>query len=279
MESGRYRKVATLEANTRIELYHPEYLFYAKQWDTYLHKVPLDRIQNHFRPRERLQALLESGTVDDGIEANLITLLHMLKKRRVGLESLGVTGSLLIGAHSEKSDLDLVVYDRREFHGLRDTVKSLIEENKLQALDDNFWCSTYERRGCALGLNEYVWHERRKYNKAVINEVKFDVSFVDINANPDMTPHRKSGRTVLISTITDDQWAFDCPARYLVNDDEIKEVVSFTPTYVGQARIDERIEAAGWVEVSKSGRQRLVIGSSREAAGEYIKVLNAAPQR
>jgi len=277
-ENSGYRKVATLEADSLIQLYYPRYHFYAKQWDTFLHKVPLDRIRNHFRPRERLHALLESEPTD-GIQANLIALLHMLKERRIDLESLGVTGSLLIGAHSEKSDIDLVVYDRRKFHGLRGTVKRLIEENKLQALDDEFWCSTYERRGCALGLSEYIWHERRKYNKAIINEVKFDISFVDIKVIPDMIPHRKSGKTVLISTITDDQWAFDCPARYFVSDDEIREVLSFTPTYAGQARKDERIEAAGWLEVSKSGQQRLVIGSSREAAGEYIKVVNAISRK
>ncbi|MEE9397677.1 MAG: nucleotidyltransferase domain-containing protein [Methylococcales bacterium] len=276
-EDDRYRKVTTPEANTRIERYHPEYLFYAKQWDTYLHKIPLDRIQNHFRPRERLQVLLESDPADN-VEASLIDLLHMLEKRQIDLGSLGVTGSILIGAHSEKSDIDLVVYDRKEFHGLRNIVKSLIVENKLQALDDNFWFSTYERRGCALGLSEYIWHERRKYNKAVINGVKFDISFVDTKMIPDMTPYRKSGKTVLVSTITDDQWAFDCPARYFVSDDKIKEVVSFTPTYVGQGRKDEQIEAAGWLEVSESGQQRLVIGSSREATGEYIKVVNQFPE-
>jgi predicted nucleotidyltransferase len=50
-------------------------------------------------------------------------------------------------------------------------------------------------------------------------------------------------------------------------------VVSFTATYTGQAVNGELIEIAGVVEQNAHGVKRIVIGSSREAHGEYIKVI------
>jgi len=49
--------------------------------------------------------------------------------------------------------------------------------------------------------------------------------------------------------------------------------VCYTATYTGQAEQGERIEVAGQLEVSNTGLVRILVGSSREAEGEYIKVL------
>ena len=50
-------------------------------------------------------------------------------------------------------------------------------------------------------------------------------------------------------------------------------MVSFTATYIGQAKTGELIEARGKIEQNQHGVIRLVVGSSREAKDEYIKVL------
>ena len=83
----------------------------------------------------------------------------------------------------------------------------------------------------------------------------------------------KLGTRVLRATVTDDFHAFDYPARFEVAEAEIPEVLSYNPTFTGQARKGETVEAAGWVEQLDNGRLRLIVGSTREAPGEYIKVL------
>ena len=65
--------------------------------------------------------------------------------------------------------------------------------------------------------------------------------------------------------------AFDHPARYRVRHAAVSEVVSFTPTYAGQAVAGELIEASGWLEDDSAGARRLVVGTSREAGGEYVR--------
>jgi hypothetical protein len=83
----------------------------------------------------------------------------------------------------------------------------------------------------------------------------------------------KQGISTVKATVIDDHRAFDFPAHYLIDNEMTPEVVSFTHTYVGQAQVGETIEVTGAVECdSASGQRRLVVGSTREAIGEYIKV-------
>lgn len=79
--------------------------------------------------------------------------------------------------------------------------------------------------------------------------------------------------------MTEDTFAFDSPARYGIDHPDVSEIVCCTPTYVGQARRGEVIQAAGWLEETSRGTRRLIVGTSREAPGEYVRVLHAAATR
>ena len=58
-------------------------------------------------------------------------------------------------------------------------------------------------------------------------------------------------------------------AVYLVDHEEVSRVLSFTHTYSGQAKPGEAIEAAGVLE-QHGDEQWLIVGTTREAKGEYI---------
>jgi hypothetical protein len=69
--------------------------------------------------------------------------------------------------------------------------------------------------------------------------------------------------------VTDASLAFDSPAVYEVEHESVSRVLSFTHTYSGQALAGETIEACGMCE--QHGNERwLVVGTTREARGEYI---------
>ncbi|MGB3944925.1 MAG: DNA polymerase subunit beta, partial [Methanothrix sp.] len=53
---------------------------------------------------------------------------------------------------------------------------------------------------------------------------------------------------------------------------EIPVILCYTHTYAGQAVPGERIEASGVVEETVDGK-RLVVGTTREAKGEWIRSL------
>ena len=193
------------------------------------------------------------------------------------IDSLGLTGSMLIAQQGAKSDIDLVVYGRDAFKQTRHSIKQAVDSGALDLLNHALMEDNFQRRLGELSFEEFSWHENRKYNKAVIDDCKFDIGMVCLanERQQDYNVQQKQGRQTLIAKVINDQQAFDFPARYLIDNVEFSDIISFTHTYVGQAQQGETIEVSGAVERdSATGKRRLIVGSSREAKGEYIKVLD-----
>ena len=271
-QAGGHRKISTDDANRLLRERHPHYLHYSRQRDAYLHGVPLETIRHHHCPRGRAWEVLERGP-QDAFESKLLHLLRLLIESGVAPGCLGVTGSLLIGRHNANSDLDVVVYGRDQFQLAREAVCRLTDLGVLQDLDALSWRDAFERRGCSLSFEEFLRHERRKRNKGMINGTKFDLALVQ-DEEPVLSGNwRKLHKTTLNARVTNSNQAYDHPARYLLDHPDVSELLCFTHTYAGQARSGELIEASGTIEESGEGRKRLVVGSNREAPGEYVRVI------
>ncbi len=306
LESSGWKKVATEQANQLLQQHYPDYLHYSPVLDAHLHAVAADRIVKHHQPKHRLQQIMQANRHDiardgvyaasqsgtgaaiarDGVyaasqsgagaaavERDLFRLCELFGQHGLELAQTGVTGSILVGVQNPDSDIDLVCYGREVFHQCRAITRKLIEHGHLQDLNDQDWRQSYQRRSCDLSFDDYVWHERRKGNKAVINGRKFDLNFIDSCASVGAVAYQKCGAITLQCRVIDDTRAFDYPAEFKIDHDEIGSIVSFTATYTGQAVSGEMVEVSGVLEQSEQGVQRIVVGSSREAHGEYIKVI------
>jgi predicted nucleotidyltransferase len=220
-----------------------------------------------------VRELLEDRDNDDLLEERVVRLLRVFGEAGLPLPQIGLTGSFLVGAHGAESDIDLVLYDTQLFHRARRLLAELVSLGRLESLNDAMWRTAYRRRGCSLSLDDYVWHERRKSNKAVFENVKVDLSLVVPHRGARSVAWRKLGKSRIQARVTDDRDAYDYPSRLRVEHRQVGEVVSYTPTYTGQACVGEWIEAAGFLEESEEATRRIVIGTSREAAGQYVRVL------
>jgi len=269
---GAFRKLDTKAANDLLRREHPKYLFRCSKRDASLHGVDPGDVVRHLRPRERLRTLLESSYPADAFEARAARLAHALASQGVGVDSIGVTGSVLVGSHHAGSDIDLVLYDADAFEQARQAILHLTAQGVLTALDDAAWRDAYARRGCALTYEDFLWHEVRKRNKALFEGTKFDLSLVGEESEDLHMAWRKLGPVRISAVVTGDERAFDYPARLRIGHARIGEVLAFTATYSGQARSGERIEVCGLLEQASNGRQRIVVGTDREAPGQYIKV-------
>ncbi|MGY6278352.1 hypothetical protein [Methylomonas sp. MgM2] len=270
--SGQWRKLATDNANAYLNRAFPDFLHYSEVLDTYLHSVGENEIVRHYQPKSMLQQLLQEETTDPVI-LDLQALCELLEVNRLELDHFGVTGSLLVGMQNHGSDIDLVCYDRVTFHQARNIVQALIAKDRCQTLNDEDWLSAYQRRACDFALDDYIWHEQRKYNKAIFNQRKFDLSLLVPTPVENQRRFQKLGFISVQADVVDDHYGFDYPAEFVINHPEIERVVSFTATYIGQAKAGEQIAVAGQLEIDDRGRKRIVVGSNREAIGEYIRVL------
>lgn len=267
-----WSKVGTDEANALLTEYYPQYLYHSKQFDAAFHAVSPDVIVKHHQPEKRLEQVLKQ-TAPDEITLKLQQLIPILVRYGVNCNVLGLTGSMLIGQQTAQSDIDLVVYGRTNFHLTRAAVRAAVLVEELMLLDETLMRDNFHRRAGALNFDDFSWHENRKFNKAVIQGTKFDIGMVCSVADVDLGKYQKQDCLTLVSEVVDDQYAFDFPARYIISDNVISEVLVYTQTYVGQAIIGEQVEVSGAVESDvETGKCRLVVGSSREALGEYIKV-------
>jgi len=271
-ERRQWRKVSTGMANVLLAKNYPQYLHYSTTLDAELHAVAVSDIAKHHQPQHRLATLLNNRP-KDSVEQDLQTLCNQFGRNDLQLENVGVTGSLLIGAQNAESDIDLVFYGRPIFHQARAIMATLINQEICQSLTENAWLESYQRRDCDLTLAEYVWHEQRKFNKVMINQRKVDLNMIVENVYQDSEKWTKSGKVNIQARVMDDSHGFDYPAVFLVEHDDIPVVICFTATYTGQAKAGEMIEVSGQLEKSADGEQRVIVGSTREARGEYIKVL------
>ncbi|MCX7086544.1 MAG: hypothetical protein NTV00_00665 [Methylococcales bacterium] len=267
-----WQKLDTPDANALLADHTPDYRYYSLLKDTHCHAASIASVTHHFQPRQRLQQLLLQPTNDPVIQ-DLLCFVRLLQQHAIDISAIGVTGSLLIGAQQPSSDIDLVFYDRHIFQQTRQLVQELIAQQQLQTLNDEDWLEAYQRRGCEFSFSDYVWHEQRKANKVMINGRKVDLSLLIINVTIDETPFKKLGAVTRTFNVSDASLAYDYPAIFKVAADDVDYIVCFTATYTGQAIMDEWIEVAGQLEVAENGTRRIVVGASREAQGEYIKVI------
>jgi hypothetical protein len=269
-----WKKVDTAVANQILSEKYPQYLYYSKPKDAHLHAVSAECVVKHHQPRLKLKTLL-TQPAKDAIENDLQLFCRLLEKQGVNLDKVGITGSILISAQNTQSDIDLVFYCRELFHLARRTCHQLIQQSHCEVLSDDDWKDAFQRRDCELSIQEYLWHEKRKFNKVCINQRKVDLSLVsDVVEVIDSGLYKKLEATIIKVQIEDDALAFDYPSIYAINHPQIQSIISFTATYTGQAKIGEWVEVAGLLEQASDGRQRIVVGSTREATGEYIKVVD-----
>lgn len=257
------------EAYHYLATYHPHFLFHSQNMDVALHGVPVCDIKKVLSPWTMIQQL--SALIQpDQKQSEAMAVIRFFVDHEVKPNCLGVTGSLMLNAHNENSDIDMLVNDRQQFHHLRNVIKQAINiGDTIKPLSQTAWQDAYHRRQCELSFQQYYEHEKRKYNKFMIADTKVDVSLL---SSPPISFQRckKIAKTQITARVIDDHHAFDLPACYTIDHSDIKYIISPTATYVGQAIVGEYISARGWLESNMQGQQHLLVGSSREARDEYL---------
>jgi predicted nucleotidyltransferase len=260
-ERGRYRKLDFYGSYEFLRKHQPEYV-------KDVHAVPKGDIKEILRPEVRLPVIAERNEHARAVYELLG--LHISKER------IGITGSFLCGLNGANSDLDFVVYGRANFDKARTLVKAATEAGLLTGLKEDLWQQIYRKRTPELSYDEFVAHELRKGHRGAIGGTYFDILYV---RDPqelqqldrwNYEPGDRAGYKTITAEVTDASFSFDSPAIYEIEHPEVNKVLSFTHTYTGQALAGETIEAHGVLEQTKH-ETRLVVGTTREAKGEWIR--------
>lgn len=253
----KYRKLDFDEAFRFMKAARPD-------WVSDVHIVPWDCVKEILAPNERLPFVAKENSKVRAIVSTL---------ESIPPDKMGVTGSLLAGLENESSDIDFIVYGKSWFKARDIIERAKKEKTPITEISDGMWHDIYKKRKPELSFHEFLMHELRKGNRGMVGETYFDLLYV--RDWEEITPCLRGidvGVETIEATVTNADFAFDSPAIYKIRHSEISYVLSYTHTYAGQALVGERIEARGMVEVVGE-MKRLVVGTTREAKGEWIRSL------
>ncbi|MFA4825415.1 MAG: DNA polymerase subunit beta [Methanoregula sp.] len=250
----RYKKYDFEDAYAFIARHKPQYA-------DLLQRIPYSDVKRVWKPDEELPQIARR---------------HPRVQKLVALFGLpagtvGCTGSLLCGLENGASDIDMVVYGRHWFTA-QALVRQGILDGKVEGLSAEMWKKVYDKRKPEIPYDQFVLHEQRKWNRGQIEGTYFDILYTrsyDELKSAHLGKGTVIGKQTIEAKVTDASLSFDNPAIYEIEHESVSQVLSFTHTYSGQALSGEIIEACGVLE--QHGNERwLVVGTTREARGEYI---------
>ncbi|MBZ3936051.1 DNA polymerase subunit beta [Methanimicrococcus blatticola] len=272
----RYRKAEFNESFDYLKEKHPDWVF-----DVAI--VPRSEIIEILKPNAVVKDILSGKRKNSAA----FELIHRFMEAGISADAMGITGSILAGLENDESDIDFLVYGT-DWIIAKDVLTELKKEDadktdfryQISDLDNEMWHTVYKKRKSPLSFNDFFNHEIRKGNRGMFvgagadgKNVYFDLLFARSKDQLQSTTPIQRGtdteKIIIEAVVTNADFAFDSPAIYLINHDEIDEIYSYTHTYAGQALAGEKIRARGIVEVI-GNKKRLVIGTSREAEDEWM---------
>jgi len=273
----------------------PEYLFDSDVLGVSMSAVPLQRVSSHLMPEEKVSQLLRLEKPDP-LQLKVVELVNSLSDwSGVPVKNFGVTGSVLLDIHQDFSDIDILVYGRKNSESVKEVLKQVYSEggSSVQRFDDERtreWCLSKVRM-YPLTYEEALRIFKRRWSRGLFRETMFSVHAVKLEEEVaekfgDRT-FKPEGTVKIEATVSDASEAEFLPAIYGVEDVEILEgqkvidiveVASYEGLYGGLAEEGERIVAYGKLEEVTDGRvgqryHRVLVGSKEVEGKDYVKLL------
>ncbi len=285
MRGGRrYAKVYSLNERDRIlrERY-PRYICYDHVFGEWLESVPNRLVKIHHEPLKKTLELLKEPRLND-VEAQALRLIKTIHDfSSVPLENLGISGSILVDLCTPRSDMDIVVYGRRNCLLAHESLRTLLSEGKESfssyGFSDLRRLYEFRSRDTWMPFREFCEVERRKVSQGKFSGRDFFVRFIldweEVNERYGDRLYRNVGYMRIKAKIEDDKDAIFTPSRYGITEVKVLEgaskipppveIVSFRGRFCEQARKGEWVAAQGKVEkvIERDGNEfyRLVLGA------------------
>ncbi len=255
----------------------PEAILFDDHSGQVLPQIPIEKITSHLSAR----GWFIRNTPHDELTRRALELAEEIcKNSGVGLDYMGLSGSILLGRQRETSDIDIVFYSRMKAEMIMEALSDLRRRGVLGPVDAKHLHDLAAKRSDSpIPLHEWIRHESRKLLYGVYRGVIYSAKIVLLPSEYweeyGSARWRELGRTTLIARIMDDSYAIYTPNQYgievlrvLQGPEEsynIRRVVSFRSRFAEQARRDEEVRISGRIEYDlKSKSFRVFVGNHRD---------------
>lgn len=279
-----FRKVYPLQ--DRYDLLRerfPQYLVFDSVFNEWLCEVPVQQVKRHYEPQKCLSQLRRKKVVQELEKQTLQFAQSLQQEAMVPWKALGVSGSLLIGLHTDASDIDLIVYGSSNCQKVHDVLKSLVcsktglvksyTTSELEALFD------FRSKDTNVSFEDFVRTESRKVLQGKFGQRDYFIRCVkewdEISEQYGSVDYEPAGEAKIKATIADDSEMIYTPCTYRLEEVEVlegmkiehlTEIVSFRGRFCEQALRGDEVISRGKVERvrradAKSHYFRLLLGN------------------
>ena len=246
-------------------------------------EVPINQITDHYKPEEKLWSLRLAKDLTV-LENKALQLAQTLKaEANIPWSSVGISGSIMAGLTTEKSDIDPLVYGEENCRKAYNALQKLLTEphsgfkpysrTELQELFD------FRSKDTQMSFEDFVLVESRKAFQGKFMGTDYFIRFVkdwnEISEQYGDVCFKNSGYAKITGKILDNTDSLFTPCTYKLTDVQvvegpnltpIQEIVSFRGRFCEQANNLEAIEAQGKAELvsnKKTGSEhyRLILGN------------------
>jgi predicted nucleotidyltransferase len=251
----------------------PNYMIFNAMLGSNVVGVEHHNIVNVRRPDKGLRKLLHEEPKDELLMAMQKVLEFVTKHSGLSMKNFGVFGSLLHGFYHPKfSDIDLIIYGRRNAAKLCETLQELYR-NESSLLKNEFENEESIKgklwRFQNYNIKEFVWHQQRKMIYALVNDEKSErIIKTEFEPVKDWTEIRnehfsetkivQKGWVRMFARVIDDHDAPFIPSVYgiepltalhgIKDADEVTRIVSYMEEFRMQAQKGEKVYVEGNLE-------------------------------
>lgn len=264
----------------------PGFVEYDPVIGTEMSSVPIDLIAKHYSCLEGLRELINRGPRDRLEKLTIDLIDEICDHGDLHEYDFGITGSILLQIHHEKSDIDLIVYGRREFWeaieilsdlrylGVKSEEQALLRTLKQYPITPSDASRLVDRikyRGVYRGV-EFSIHGVRK-GEEIVERYSDRI-------------YRKVGLARAVLEVDDASDSCFNPAIYRVHGSaevdgkkyDVEQLMCYDLTFSAMFKKGDRVEAYGKLEFVMDkvhGRSfySLLIGSVEAAGREYVKLI------
>jgi predicted nucleotidyltransferase len=273
----RYKRLYDIDETTKIiQESYPQYFGYIDWLGFSLQVVPKSLIKRYYEPRKKLETLQKDPV--SSLEKSIIWFVETLSREsNVYIDDFGVSGSVLIGLHTDESDIDLNVYGRTQGLQVYNALKKLKKESArissysrttVQQVVNNRWGVI--RKDVEV-LSEI---ETRKNLHGLVDNRDYFVRLLLENPSETITSTPITD-VILTATIGEDKEKIFTPCRYALNtvhkispsvEVTPRELVSYRGKFTEQVSKGDIVEAKGILEkvLDKDGNYYRVVLGARE---------------
>ena len=284
-QGTNYSKVYSL--SERFQLLSekfPEYIVYDSTFDAKLCEVPIRKVKHQYRPAEKLEELRGNLQYLDELERKASEFADIMEtSANIPSEKVGVSGSIMVGLHNWKSDIDLIVYGVKNCRKVYSTMGNLLGEKqgpfKAYTHRDLRTLFDFRLKDTMMSYEDFVRAESRKVLQGKFMQTEYFIRFVkdwsEIGEKYGDVRYVNVGYARVEATVVDDSESIFTPCVYKISDARVlegpqtkplKEIASFRGRFCEQARKGEVVIAQGKVEHVIDNRQnreyfRLLLGN------------------